>query len=100
MNVTAQLIGYPRIGPNRELKWELERAWSGRMEADAFAARIAELRQAHLHRPAGRNSRSIPAAAGVGRRGSDEPRPPWLRDERGIHRDPVVIASARPVQSI
>jgi 5-methyltetrahydropteroyltriglutamate--homocysteine methyltransferase len=48
MDVTAQLIGYPRIGPNRELKWALEKAWSGRMDADAFVARIAELRQAHL----------------------------------------------------
>ena len=48
MNITAQLIGYPRIGPNRELKWALEKAWAGRMEADAFAARIAELRHAHL----------------------------------------------------
>ena len=48
MDVSAQLIGYPRIGPNRELKWALERAWSGRMDPDAFAARIAELRQAHL----------------------------------------------------
>ncbi|HEX5040063.1 MAG TPA: hypothetical protein VFW95_08020, partial [Candidatus Limnocylindria bacterium] len=48
MDVTAHLIGYPRIGPNRELKWALERAWSGRMEADAFDARIAELRSAHI----------------------------------------------------
>ena len=48
MDVTADLIGYPRIGPNRELKWALEKAWSGRMEPDAFAARIAELRQAHI----------------------------------------------------
>ena len=48
MDVSAQLIGYPRIGPKRELKWALEKAWSGRMDADAFAARIADLRQAHL----------------------------------------------------
>ncbi|MGH2445293.1 MAG: hypothetical protein ACRDGD_04560, partial [Candidatus Limnocylindria bacterium] len=48
MDVRAQLIGYPRIGPKRELKWALERAWSGRMEAAAFAARVAELRGAHL----------------------------------------------------
>lgn len=48
MDVRAQLIGYPKIGPNRELKWAMEKAWSGRMEADAFAARVAELRQAHL----------------------------------------------------
>jgi 5-methyltetrahydropteroyltriglutamate--homocysteine methyltransferase len=48
MPVTAQLIGYPRIGQTRELKWALEKAWSGRLEPDAFAARVAELRQAHL----------------------------------------------------
>ncbi len=48
MNIDARLTGYPRIGPNRELKRTLERAWSGRMDADAFSARITELRQAHL----------------------------------------------------
>ena len=36
MSVTAQLIGYPRIGPNRELKWALERAWSGRLDREGF----------------------------------------------------------------
>jgi len=48
MKIVAQLIGYPRIGPNRELKWALERIWSGRMERPAFEARVAELRHAHL----------------------------------------------------
>ena len=48
MSVTAQLIGYPRIGPNRELKWALERAWSGRLDREGFDARVAELRGAHL----------------------------------------------------
>ncbi|MGQ0607983.1 MAG: hypothetical protein ACT4OQ_05940 [Chloroflexota bacterium] len=48
MDIRAQLIGYPRIGPNRELKRALERAWSGRLDADAFSARITELRTAHL----------------------------------------------------
>jgi 5-methyltetrahydropteroyltriglutamate--homocysteine methyltransferase len=48
MDIRAQLIGYPRIGPNRELKWALERAWSGRMDHATFAERIAELRQQHL----------------------------------------------------
>ena len=48
MDIRAQLIGYPRIGPNRELKWTLERAWSGRMDAEAFAQRVVELRQSHL----------------------------------------------------
>jgi 5-methyltetrahydropteroyltriglutamate--homocysteine methyltransferase len=43
-----QLIGYPRIGPQRELKWALEQAWSGRMDRSTFEARIAGLRQEHL----------------------------------------------------
>src|SRR6185503_17280165 len=47
-NVHPQLIGYPRIGPNRELKWALEKRWSGRMAAAEFDTRIAELREAHL----------------------------------------------------
>jgi 5-methyltetrahydropteroyltriglutamate--homocysteine methyltransferase len=45
---TARLIGYPRIGPHRELKWALERAWSGRMTTPELLARAAELREAHL----------------------------------------------------
>ncbi len=48
MHVVAQLIGYPRIGPNRELKWALEKAWSGRSTPPEFEARIAELRAGHL----------------------------------------------------
>jgi 5-methyltetrahydropteroyltriglutamate--homocysteine methyltransferase len=48
VDVVAQLIGYPRIGPHRELKWALERLWSGRLTADAFADRADELRGAHL----------------------------------------------------
>ena len=48
MEVVAQLIGYPRIGPHRELKWALEKIWSGRMSRADFDARIAELRSAHL----------------------------------------------------
>jgi 5-methyltetrahydropteroyltriglutamate--homocysteine methyltransferase len=48
MPFISQLIGYPRIGPKRELKWALEQAWSGRMDRPTFEARIAELRQEHL----------------------------------------------------
>jgi 5-methyltetrahydropteroyltriglutamate--homocysteine methyltransferase len=48
MDLRAHLIGYPRIGPNRELKRALERAWSGRTETDAFLERIDELRREHL----------------------------------------------------
>jgi len=50
---TAHLIGYPRIGPARELKWALERAWGGRISSDELAARAAELRAAHLDEQAG-----------------------------------------------
>ena len=49
MDVSAQLIGYPRIGPNRELKWALEKrlvaaAWTPMR----FGRAIDELRRAHL----------------------------------------------------
>jgi 5-methyltetrahydropteroyltriglutamate--homocysteine methyltransferase len=47
-SVSARLIGYPRIGPTRELKWALERAWSGRLSSAEFADRVAALRAAHL----------------------------------------------------
>jgi hypothetical protein len=46
--VTAQLIGFPRIGPHRELKWALEHAWSGRLDRVEPDHRITELRHAHL----------------------------------------------------
>src|SRR5688500_8794195 len=48
MDLRARLIGYPRIGPRRELKWTLEKAWSGRMETDALLSRVGELRHEHL----------------------------------------------------
>jgi 5-methyltetrahydropteroyltriglutamate--homocysteine methyltransferase len=48
LDVVAQLIGYPRIGPNRELKWALEKAWSRRSMPTEFDARVVELRAAHL----------------------------------------------------
>jgi 5-methyltetrahydropteroyltriglutamate--homocysteine methyltransferase len=48
MNVIPQLIGYPRIGPNRELKWALEHRWADRIAPADFDDRIAELRRAHL----------------------------------------------------
>jgi 5-methyltetrahydropteroyltriglutamate--homocysteine methyltransferase len=48
LQVVAGLIGYPRIGPNRELKWALERMWSRHLEPDAFVSRIQDLRAAHV----------------------------------------------------
>ncbi|MGH2462335.1 MAG: hypothetical protein ACRDFZ_01755, partial [Candidatus Limnocylindria bacterium] len=46
--VVSQLTGYPRIGPNRELKWLLERAWSGRTAGSELEDGIAKLRESHL----------------------------------------------------
>ncbi|MGH2357880.1 MAG: 5-methyltetrahydropteroyltriglutamate--homocysteine S-methyltransferase, partial [Candidatus Limnocylindria bacterium] len=46
--LSAHLIGYPRIGPARELKWALEGAWNGRLAPAEFSARIDGLRRAHL----------------------------------------------------
>ena len=48
MTITSHLIGYPRIGPARELKWALEKRWSGRLERDVFEQQIRDLRAAHL----------------------------------------------------
>jgi 5-methyltetrahydropteroyltriglutamate--homocysteine methyltransferase len=44
----GQLIGYPRIGPRRELKWALERAWAGRTTSEELLAETADLRRAHI----------------------------------------------------
>ncbi|MFI0410567.1 5-methyltetrahydropteroyltriglutamate--homocysteine S-methyltransferase [Actinomadura sp. 3N508] len=44
MNTT--ILGYPRIGPRRELKFATEDFWAGRIDADALNAQGAELRAA------------------------------------------------------
>jgi Cobalamin-independent synthase, N-terminal domain. len=52
----ATVYGYPRQGPNRELKKAVESYWAGRITADALLAaaaarrahRLAELRDAGL----------------------------------------------------
>src|SRR5439155_22309680 len=48
VNIVPQLVGYPRIGPNRELKWALERRWAGRSSASEFLDQVMGLRAAHL----------------------------------------------------
>ncbi|MEV5930320.1 5-methyltetrahydropteroyltriglutamate--homocysteine S-methyltransferase [Streptomyces cellulosae] len=52
----ATVYGYPRQGPNRELKKAIEGYWKGRVAADALHATAAELR---------RNNRQQLADAGV-----------------------------------
>jgi 5-methyltetrahydropteroyltriglutamate--homocysteine methyltransferase len=53
--LTATNLGFPRIGPARELKWALEGYWSGRLGADELAATASSLRAARwqLQRKAG-----------------------------------------------
>ncbi|WP_327668511.1 MULTISPECIES: 5-methyltetrahydropteroyltriglutamate--homocysteine S-methyltransferase [unclassified Streptomyces] len=42
----ATVYGYPRQGPNRELKKAIEGYWKGRVDADALRSTAAELRRA------------------------------------------------------
>ncbi|WP_433272032.1 5-methyltetrahydropteroyltriglutamate--homocysteine S-methyltransferase [Actinosynnema sp. CS-041913] len=44
--IGATVLGYPRIGPRRELKRAVEQYWSGRVDAPALHAIGAELRAA------------------------------------------------------
>ena len=44
MTVTVATLGFPRIGPRRELKTALERYWSGKSDAQALLAKAADLR--------------------------------------------------------
>ena len=46
MTTTANL-GFPRIGPHRELKWAVEAYWGGRIDRDELLLRAAELRRAN-----------------------------------------------------
>ncbi|WP_276670037.1 5-methyltetrahydropteroyltriglutamate--homocysteine S-methyltransferase [Schaalia cardiffensis] len=46
----ATILGYPRIGRNRELKKALEAHWAGRTSAEELLKAEAELRQANLAR--------------------------------------------------
>lgn len=43
----ASNLGFPRIGPNRELKRALEDHWAGRASADDLALRAREIRRAN-----------------------------------------------------
>ncbi|WP_421934354.1 5-methyltetrahydropteroyltriglutamate--homocysteine S-methyltransferase [Phenylobacterium sp.] len=44
MTVTVASLGFPRIGPRRELKTALERFWSGKSDAETLLAIAADLR--------------------------------------------------------
>ncbi len=44
MTVTVATLGFPRIGPRRELKRVLEEHWAGRLDADGLLTAAAALR--------------------------------------------------------
>ncbi|MEU5696153.1 5-methyltetrahydropteroyltriglutamate--homocysteine S-methyltransferase [Actinosynnema sp. NPDC020468] len=44
--IGATVLGYPRIGPRRELKRAVEAYWAGRIDRDALLATAADLRAA------------------------------------------------------
>ncbi len=46
--IGATALGYPRIGPNRELKRALEAHWSGRLDAEGLEAAAAAVRAGML----------------------------------------------------
>ena len=50
---TGTILGYPRIGPRRELKTAVESFWAGRIDADDLEAVAAGLRAATRDRLAG-----------------------------------------------
>src|SRR4028119_80583 len=82
MDLRARLIGYPRIGPNRELKWTLERAWSGRIEAGELSARLAEPRAAHPEAQRAARGAAGAAEAGAPRARLAELRAAHLEEQR------------------
>jgi 5-methyltetrahydropteroyltriglutamate--homocysteine methyltransferase len=54
-------LGYPRVGPDRELKRAVEAYWKGRLDADALRAAAAEVRLAGLRRQAALGIDLIPS---------------------------------------
>ncbi|MFJ8251854.1 5-methyltetrahydropteroyltriglutamate--homocysteine S-methyltransferase [Streptomyces sp. NPDC094466] len=56
----ATVYGYPRQGPNRELKKAIEGYWKGRVTADALRATAADLRRANWQRLADAGIHEVP----------------------------------------
>jgi 5-methyltetrahydropteroyltriglutamate--homocysteine methyltransferase len=57
----STVIGYPRIGANRELKWALEDYWSGRTERAALERVASEVRRNSWRRLADCGIESVPS---------------------------------------
>ncbi|WP_405866247.1 5-methyltetrahydropteroyltriglutamate--homocysteine S-methyltransferase [Streptomyces sp. NBC_00005] len=56
----ATVYGYPRQGPDRELKKAIEGYWKGRVTADALRTTAADLRRANWQRLAGTGIDEVP----------------------------------------
>ncbi|MFD9029053.1 5-methyltetrahydropteroyltriglutamate--homocysteine S-methyltransferase [Streptomyces parvulus] len=56
----ATVYGYPRQGPNRELKKAVEGYWKGRVSADALHATAAELRRSNRQQLADAGIHEVP----------------------------------------
>ena len=56
----ATVYGYPRQGPNRELKKAIEGYWKGRVTADALRATAAELRRTNWRQLAEAGIQEVP----------------------------------------
>ena len=56
----ATVYGYPRQGPNRELKKAIEGYWKGHVTADALRATAAELRRANWRQLADAGIHEVP----------------------------------------
>ena len=61
MTVTVATLGFPRIGPRRELKVALERFWSGKSDRAALLSTAAELRARTWARQAGLGVDHVPS---------------------------------------
>jgi len=57
----ASNLGFPRIGPNRELKRALEEHWAGRSSAAELASSAHDIRLANWQRQAGLGIEHIPS---------------------------------------
>ena len=61
MTVTVATLGFPRIGPRRELKTALESHWSGKIDAETLLTAAADLRAQTWKRQRGLGATVIPS---------------------------------------
>ena len=47
VNLTSHVLGYPRMGNQRQLKWALEDYWKGQLTQEQLLNEAATIRQQH-----------------------------------------------------